>query len=122
VARINQIRRDNPALAAYRDLSFYDTDSDSVIFYGKRSPDGANHIWVVVNLDPFETHEASLRLPMSELGLPADGRLQVHELITDQRHLWRGPTHAIRLDPRREPAAILRVAASPPKSFDDLGY
>jgi starch synthase (maltosyl-transferring) len=122
VARINQIRRDNPALHEYRALEFYESDGDSVLFYGKRSPDGANIVWVVVNLDPFEAHEATLRLPMKTLGLPAEGRLQVHELITDQRQLWRGPTHAIRLDPRQEPAAIFRVAAFPQKAFDDLGY
>ena len=122
IARINTIRRDNPALHEYRHLDFYPSDSDNIIFYGKRSPDGHNLIWIVVNLDPFEAHESTLHLPMESLGLPADGRLQVHELITDQRQLWRGPTHEIRLDPSQEPAAIFRVAAFPQKAFDDLGY
>jgi starch synthase (maltosyl-transferring) len=122
VARLNRIRRDNPALQGSSALSFYESDDDSMLFYGKRSPDGASLIWAVVNLDPFEPREARLTLPMAELGLPADGRLQVHELITDQRQLWRGPVHAIRLDPAQEPAAIYRVAAFPQKAFDDLGY
>ena len=122
VARINGIRRDHPALHEYRNLRFYDSGDDSVLFYGKCGHGGAGLIWVVVNLDPFEAHEARLALPMAELGLPADGRLQVHELITDQRQLWRGPSHAIRLDPAREPAAVFHVAAFPRKAFDDLGY
>jgi starch synthase (maltosyl-transferring) len=122
IRRINEIRRDNPALAEYRALEFYPSDSDSIIFYGKRSPAGDNVVWVAVNLDPFEAHEASLRLPMEGLGLPADGRIQVHELLTDQRQLWRGPSHTVRLDPDLEPAAIFRVAAFPQKAFDDLGY
>jgi starch synthase (maltosyl-transferring) len=122
VRRVNQIRRDNPALAEYRALEFYESDGDSVLFYGKRSPAGDSVVWVAVNLDPFEAHEAVLHLPMDALGLPADGRIQVHELLTGQRQLWRGPTHTLRLDPRLEPAAIFRVAAFPRKAFDDLGY
>jgi len=110
VTRINRIRRENPALLEYRNLEFHESDDDSILFYGKRSGDGANTVWIAVNLDPFETHEARLRLPMQGLGLADDGWLQVHELITDQRQLWRGPTHVVRLDPRQQPAAILRVA------------
>jgi starch synthase (maltosyl-transferring) len=122
VTRINQIRRDHPALSESRPLSFYGSDDDNILFYGKRSLDARDHVWVAVNLDPFAPHEARLTLPMAELGLPPDGRLHVHELITDQRQFWRGPVHAIRLDPAEEPAAIFQVTAIPPKAFDDLGY
>jgi starch synthase (maltosyl-transferring) len=122
IARINAIRRRHPALSESRTLAFHECAGDDILFYGKRSADGRDVIWVVVNLDPFEAHESELRLPMAELGLPPDGHVRVHELITDQRQLWRGPTHTIRLDPAREPAAIFRVAALPRKAFDDLGY
>jgi starch synthase (maltosyl-transferring) len=122
IARINQIRRDSPALCESRTLVFYESDDDNILFYGKRRADGGNLVWVVVNLDPFEAHEAQLTLPMADLGLPPDGRLQVHELITDQRQFWRGPAHVIRLDPSREPAAVFHVTALPGKTFDDLGY
>jgi starch synthase (maltosyl-transferring) len=119
VTRLNAIRRENPALQQYRGLRFHPSDDDNVLFYGKRSPDGASTIWVAVNLDPFEAHEASLELPLAELGLRPDDRVQVHELLTDQRQLWRGPAHTIRLDPAREPAAIFRVQPMPTKAFDD---
>ena len=122
IARINHIRRDRPSLQESRHLRFYPSEDDSILFYAKRSADGADLVWVAVNLDPFEAHEARLELPMAELGLPSDGRLEVHELITDQRQLWRGPVHSLRLDPRQEPAAIFRVTAIPHKAFDDLGY
>jgi starch synthase (maltosyl-transferring) len=122
VARINQIRRDNPALLESRTLAFYASDDDNILFYGKRGAGAGNLVWVVVNLDPFEAHEARLNLPMTQLGLPPDGHLQVHELITDQRQFWRGPIHPIRLDPAQEPAAIYRVSVLPRKAFDDLGY
>ncbi len=122
IARINRIRRENPALQEYRNLEFYESDDDNILFYGKRSADRQNTVWVAVNLDPFEAHEARLHLPMRELGMTAEDRLQVHELITEQRQLWRGPVHTIRLDPRQEPAAILRVAPFARKPFADPCY
>ena len=121
IARINRIRRENPALQEYRNLEFYECDDDNILFYGKRSADGLNTVWVAVNLDPFQAHEARLHLPMRELGVTSEDRLQVHELITDERQLWRGPAHTIRLDPQ-EPAAILRVAPFARKPFADPCY
>ena len=122
VARINRIRRENPALTEYRNLRFYESDDDNILFYGKQSADGQNAVWTVVNLDPFEAHEARLHLPMGQLGLTSEDRLQVHELITEQRQLWRGPAHRIRLDPRQEPAAIFRVTPFARKPFADPCY
>ena len=121
IARINRIRRENPALQEYRNLEFYECDDDNILFYGKRSADGQNTVWVAVNLDPFQAHEARLHLPMRELGVTSEDRLQVHELITDERQLWRGPAHTIRLDPQ-EPAAILRIAPFARKPFADPCY
>jgi starch synthase (maltosyl-transferring) len=122
IARVNRIRRDHPALLESRGLTFYASDDDNILFYGRGTADGAERLWVVVNLDPFEAHDARLELPLAELGLPPDGRVQVHELISDQRQLWRGPSHAIRLDPAQEPGAIWSVRPLPHKAFDDLGY
>ena len=120
VTRINQIRRENPALREYRNLEFYESDDDSVLFYGKRSADGRNVVWVVVNLDPFEAHDARLHLPLDRFDLTAEDRIQTHELLTDQRQIWRGPAHTIRLDPAREPAAIFRVMPFTKAPFPEL--
>ena len=117
VARINRIRRENPALQEYGNLRFYESDDDNVIWYGKRSADGANTVLVAVNMDPFEAHAARLRLPLEALGIGAEERFQAHELIADERHLWRGPEQTIRLDPRVEPAAVFRIEQFPHKDY-----
>jgi starch synthase (maltosyl-transferring) len=72
---------------------------------------------VAVNLDPFESHQTQVCLPLSELGIGADERFQVHELITDERHFWKGPVQRIRLDPRVEPAMIFRIHRFPHKEY-----
>ena len=122
IARINAIRRENPALQEYRNLRFYRSDDDNMLFYGKRSRDGRNTILVAVNLDPFEAHHAEVHLPLTEMGIDEDERFQVHELITDERHLWKGSVQTIRVDPREEPAAIFQVSRFPHKDYGTPCY
>jgi len=118
LARLNCIRREHSALQTSRGLRFYRADDDNIVFYGKQSADGAELLWIAVSLDPFEAHEALLHLPLDGLGLAADERVQVHELLTGRRQLWRGPTHPLRLEPD-EPAAIFHVSALPRTAFVD---
>jgi starch synthase (maltosyl-transferring) len=119
LTRLNRIRREHPALQEYTALRFYEADGEHVLFYGKRSPDGADVVWVAVNLDPYDAHEATLRLPLADVGLAPDDRVQVHDLLTDRRQLWRGPEQKIRLDPAEEPAAVFHVTPLPRKPFDE---
>ncbi len=109
IARLNAIRRENPALRAYRNLRFYTADSPHVLFYGKMTDQRDNVILVAVNLDPFATHEARLELPLEEIGIAPDETYELCELLTGQRRLVRGPTHTVALDPRTGPAHIYRV-------------
>jgi starch synthase (maltosyl-transferring) len=122
VARINRTRRENRALHEYRNLVFYESDDEHVLCYGKRSADGANAVLVAVNLDPFAPHESRVRLPLEALGIAADESFQAHEMISDQRHLWRGSTQRIRLDPREEPAAIFRLERFGPRAYGTPCY
>jgi starch synthase (maltosyl-transferring) len=117
VGRLNAIRRAAAALQVSRNLRFVESDDDNVLAYSKRSHDGSNTVLVVVNLDPFEPHEARVRLPLAEFGIGAEERIQAHELITDRRHLWRGSEQAIRLDPGVEPAAIFRLERFPHRDY-----
>ncbi|MGE0746833.1 MAG: alpha-1,4-glucan--maltose-1-phosphate maltosyltransferase [Rhodospirillales bacterium] len=110
VTRVNRARRDNPALHEFLNLRFYPADSDSILFYGKMTRLRDSMVFVAVNLDPFEAHDAVVEFPLAEMGLADDDAFEAEDLLTDERHLWRGARHRIRLDPKRNPAAILRVA------------
>lgn len=109
IARLNAIRRNNPALHELENLSFHDADDEAVLFFGKLAPDRSNMIFVAVTLDPFDAREATLSFPLERMGLPAGETFEVEELLTGQRHLWRGADHRIRLDPAMNPAVIYRV-------------
>lgn len=109
VSRINQIRAENPALQAYKNLQFFHTHNDAILCYGKRTPDDSNIIVVVVNLDPFHAQEDTVSLPVRDFGLEDWQAYQVKDLITGQKYDWRGPNNYVRLDPAVEPAHIFRL-------------
>ncbi len=111
IARINAIRRENPALHSDRNLQFVPTDNDSLIAYIKATPDLSDILLVVVNLDPNHVQSGWVRLPIFDLGLAADPgqTYQVHDLIGDSRYLWHGESNFVQLDPHASPAHIFRV-------------
>lgn len=108
VGRLNQIRKENPALLLYRNLRFYRADNDRILFHGKSSPDKLNKILIAVSLDPLSPQEAILEIPLAELGIAPDETYQVHELLRGERSLWKGSRAQVRLTPE-EPAAIWSV-------------
>ena len=109
IALVNRIRRDNPALHADRSLSFFPTDNEQLICYGKSSDKGDNQIVTVVNLDPRNPHSGWIELDLARLGIDPAMQYQMHDLITGQRFLWQGPRNFVLLDPNRVPAHIFRV-------------
>ncbi len=109
IARVNHIRRGNPALQADHSLRFLDIDNDQLIAYAKESPDGANTVVTVVNLDPYHAQSGWLSLDPADVGVPADHPFQMHDLLSGQRFTWRGDRHYILLEPHRLPAHVMAV-------------
>jgi starch synthase (maltosyl-transferring) len=109
VARVNQIRRENPALRHNWNLRFYPVDNEQLLFYGKSTPDLANIVLVVVNLDPRNVQWGTVRVPTAELQLDESSPYEVHDLLSDARYAWHGQSNYVRLDPSVSPAHIFRV-------------
>jgi len=109
VARINRIRRDNAALQSDRGLHFCRIDNDRLIAYLKMDEASGNVILTVVNLDPHGAQTGWLDLDIKALKLDAEQPYQVHDLLSDQRYVWRGPRNYIMLDPARAPAHVFRL-------------
>ena len=109
IARVNRIRRENPALHSDRSLRFYPIDNPELLCFGKRTEDLSNVIVVAVNLDPHHTQSGWVELPSEELGLNPQQTFQMHDLLTDARYLWQGKRNYIQLDPNSVPAQIFHV-------------
>jgi starch synthase (maltosyl-transferring) len=109
IVLINRIRRENPALQESENIRFCDCENDHILYYAKITPDSRNALLIAVNLNPFQVQECRLHIPLAELGIGPHHVYQLHNLITDQRQLVKGPSYGIRLDPQVEPAAIFAV-------------
>ncbi|HEX2276453.1 MAG TPA: alpha-1,4-glucan--maltose-1-phosphate maltosyltransferase [Candidatus Tectomicrobia bacterium] len=109
IARVNHIRRENPALQRNQNLRFHAVSNDQLICYSKHTEDHSNVILVVVNLDPHHTQSGWVELSTESLGLPLDGQYQVHDLLGDGRYLWHGQRNFVELNPNIVPAHIFRL-------------
>jgi len=109
ITKLNAIRRENPALQEFENVRFHPAEDETVLFYGKTNFDRSNMIFVAVTLDPFDVHESVLCFPLDAMGVPPGETYEVEELLTGQRHLWRGARQKVRLDPAINPAAIFRI-------------
>ena len=109
VARVNRIRRDNPALQSNDRLAFHPIDDEQLLAYSKSTEDLSDLVVVVVNLDPHHVHSGWLELPLDELGLPPDQPYQAHDLLGGGRYFWHGGRNYVELDPRAAPGQIFRI-------------
>ncbi|HWH05938.1 MAG TPA: alpha-1,4-glucan--maltose-1-phosphate maltosyltransferase [Gaiellaceae bacterium] len=91
VARLNEVRRAEPALQRFENLRFVDTHSEHLLGYAK-----GQDLFVVVNLDPATPREGLAIVP-PELGLPAE--FPVVDLLSGERYRWRSGRNYVGLPP-----------------------
>ena len=113
IARVNWIRRENPALHSNWSLRFHHVDNDQLICYSKSTENLTNVILVVVNLDYRYTQSGWVDLSLDALGLDYDRPYQVHDLLDDARYHWYGSHNYVELNPHRIPAHIFQIEAEP---------
>jgi starch synthase (maltosyl-transferring) len=108
IAIVNRIRHENPALQSDRGLRFHYTENDRLLAYSKSTPDNANVVLTVVNVDPHHVQSGMVTLPLDELGLERDRPYQAHELISGARYLWNGPRNFVEVNPHSIAGQVFR--------------
>ena len=114
IARVNRIRRENPALHYNHNLRFHEIDNDQLLAYSKATPDSNNLILVVVNLDPYHTQSGWLHLPLEELRIAPGQTFQAHDLLGNARYFWQGERNFVRLGHNRNAGTHFRPQAARP--------
>ncbi len=109
VARVNELRRDNPALHELTNLRFYNASDDNILFYGKATTDGSNAVLVGVNLDPHGAHEAELDLPLEIFSIGEDEEYVIEALLAGAEALGRGRRRRWLFVPEENPAEVFRL-------------
>jgi starch synthase (maltosyl-transferring) len=104
LARLNQIRHENPALQELSNITFLDTANEALIAYAKRT--GHNTVITVVNIDPHQTQTGVAVVPAS-LGSPPS--FTAHDLLSGERYQWRIGPNFVGLEPGVRQAHVIRV-------------
>jgi starch synthase (maltosyl-transferring) len=109
IARVNQVRRENPALQSDGSLRFHQVDNDQLIAYSKMADDRSNIIVGIVNLDFRDKQSGWVQLPIEEFGLDPHQPFDVTDLLSGANYRWQGPRNYVELNPSRIPAHILKI-------------
>ena len=107
LGRLNQIRRENPALQHDRTLRFHECDNPKIVCYSKSHEE--NVIFMAVNTDPYQVQWANIKLDLKALGLTNDQPFQAHDLLTGERYRWQGEHALVKLDPGMNPAHVIAI-------------
>ena len=97
VSRLNQVRRENPALQSDWSLQFHAIDNDQLLAFSKKERD--NEILVVVNLDPHHPRSGWLDFPPCK----------VHDLLSGGHYTWGSGRNYVELSPHTLPAHVFKV-------------
>lgn len=104
ITDVNNIRAANIALQRTNNIRFCASNNHHILSYGKRHNN--NVILVIVNLDPYNPHHASISVP---LDIVNKQEYNVIDLLNGARYTW-GATNYVRLDPQQDQVAhIFRV-------------
>ena len=110
IRRLNTIRREQPALQYFTNLTFHDTDNPAILFYRKARRDhGDRDLLIALNTDPHHAHHTMVHVPIYELGISDEQPYVVHDLLTGARYGWRGSRNYVRLDPAEQAGHIFLV-------------
>ncbi len=110
IAQLNRIRRENPALQSHLCIAFYYCGNSNILYFGKATPSRDNVVLVAINLDPHNTQEGDVEIPLWEFGMDDNGLLLVDDLIGGNSFEWRGKNQHVRLEASR-PYSIWRLRA-----------
>jgi starch synthase (maltosyl-transferring) len=109
ITALNRARRECEALQETRNVEFLESDNVNVLYFAKLSRDPKETILVAVNLDPFQVQSSKLKIPLHLLGIDTSRSFLVHDLLSDEKHIWQGEWNSVTLDPETLPARIFRI-------------
>ncbi|VEI13787.1 maltotransferase domain-containing protein [Trueperella bialowiezensis] len=118
LGKLNEIRGKHLALRRLRNVTINPTNNDNILCFSKvtkpeESPDGSvDMVIVVLNLNPYETHAATINLDLSVFGTSPtwDGSpaIEVHDELSGSTFYWNDRPY-VSLDPQGQVAHILSV-------------
>jgi starch synthase (maltosyl-transferring) len=108
IKRTNKARQENPALQETNNITMCTITDDQMIAYFKQTEDRSNSLLMIVNMDPHNERWAKVQLPLHLLGGMNRNGFLMHDLITNERYIWREEWNIVGLSPNL-PVHLFRV-------------
>lgn len=99
ITLLNKIRRENIALQDFTNILFCPIENNHLLAYYKATPDKDNQLLMVVNLDPFHRQWGMVRPPFETIGLQANEKLLMTDLISSNSYVWENEYNYVELGP-----------------------
>ncbi|WP_338357437.1 alpha-1,4-glucan--maltose-1-phosphate maltosyltransferase [Yeosuana marina] len=99
ISKINQIRQEQEALQQTNNIKFCHIENNNLMAFYKWNDTKTNELLIIINLDPYYAQQGSVQVPLSDLGVSHEHKLQMHDLVTGSVYNWYGEWNYIELHP-----------------------
>ncbi|MFB9056847.1 alpha-1,4-glucan--maltose-1-phosphate maltosyltransferase [Mariniflexile ostreae] len=99
ISKINYIRQHNAALQQTNNIKFCYIENNNLLAFYKWDNHKENEVLVVISLDAHHSQQGTVQLPLHELGIAHGHRLEMHDLITENRYNWQSEWNFVELHP-----------------------
>ena len=100
ITRLNQIRRDHPALTDLESIRFHPADDPALLCFTKTDPTGRTApVLVVANVDAHAVHAGRVDIDLAAIGLEYGSEYDVVDRLGGATHRWVGNDNYVELSP-----------------------
>ncbi len=107
ISKLNSIRQMSRCLQERSGLVFIEAGNPNIIAYARYST--GSSLLIIVNINPLETHEATVNVPIGLFGISDGESYTVEDLLDGSRYTWHGSANYVRLTPGTRPAHIFAL-------------
>lgn len=109
ITKVNQARRENPALQSFLNFQLCHIENDNLLAWFKHDEATGNAMLMVVNLDPYYTQSGWVQVPLYKMGISEGTRFQAHDLVTGNSYPWEKEWNYVELNPHALPFHLFRL-------------
>ena len=107
--RVNQARRENPALQQMHNIQFCQIDNEQLLAWFKQDTRSGNSLLMIANLDPHYTQSGWVQTPLDKLGLQEGTDFTVRDLVSDTAYIWNKEWNYVELNPHAMPFHLFLI-------------
>ena len=99
ITRLNQVRKEHPALQQTNNIRFCHIENEQLIAFYKWNDTRDDQLLVIISLDPHYSQRGTVQLPLHELGIQEGHEIRMQDLVTESSYLWYNEWNFVEIHP-----------------------